>query len=128
MLLALLLALFHPAQLQAAIADATPAPVAHHYRTLIHPRFSPFGYTGEMQIYFQNGYVTGTYRPDTGRELTAVRGGRQGSQIWFDIATLGGMHIVGTVNADGSITGYGAPAGAKGGQYVFTATPEGSPR
>ncbi|HTU71352.1 MAG TPA: hypothetical protein VMF11_13665 [Candidatus Baltobacteraceae bacterium] len=123
MILALLLALVHPAP--ALVAQA--APVVKRYHTEIRPRFQAFGYTGEMQITIQNGYVNGTYRPDTGGRLETVRGGRQGSDIWFDIATLGGVHIAGKMKPDGSIIGYGAPLGPKAGQYVFTATPEASP-
>ncbi len=126
MLLALLLALVHPS-LTSAVAQATPTPTTLTYRTYIRPRFESFGYAGEMRITIVDGYVNGTYRPDTGGTLTPVRGGSQGSDIWFDIATLGGVHIQGTVKGDGTITGVGAPAGPSGKQYVFTAKPEASP-
>ena len=126
MLLALLLALVHPS-LTTTVAQTSPAPPLQVYRTYIRPRFESFGYAGEMRITISNGYVNGTYRPDTGGTLTPVHGGSQGSDIWFDIATLGSIHIQGKVNGDGTITGYGAPSGLSGTQYVFTAKPESSP-
>lgn len=126
MLLALLLALVHPA-LTSTVAQAAPAPAVQVYRTYIRPRFESFGYAGEMRITIVNGYVNGTYRPDTGGTLTSVRGGSQGSDIWLDIATLGRVHIQGKIKSDGTITGYGAPSGPSGKQYVFTAKPEASP-
>jgi hypothetical protein len=126
MLLALLLALVHPA-LASTIAQVPPAPPPQVYRTYIRPRFESFGYAGEMRITISNGYVNGTYRPDTGGTLTPVRGGSQGSDIWLDIATLGRIHIQGKIKSDGTITGYGAPSGPSGKQYVFTAKPESTP-
>ena len=124
MLLALLLALVHPV-LTSTIAQAAPAPLA--YRTYIRSRFESFGYAGEMRITISNGYVNGTYQPDTGGTLTPVHGGSQGSDIWLDIATLGRIHIQGKVKSDGTITGYGTSSGLSGAQYVFTAKPEASP-
>ncbi|MGA8839092.1 MAG: hypothetical protein WBG27_06435 [Candidatus Aquilonibacter sp.] len=126
MLLALLLALVHPT-LTTAVAQAPPAPTLQVYRTYIRPRFESFGYAGELRITITNGYVNGTYRPDTGGTLVPVHGGSQGSDIWFDIATLGRVHIQGTIKGDGTITGYGLPSGPSGKQYVFTAKPEASP-
>jgi len=125
MLLALLLAVVHPA-IAGAVAQATPPPVLV-YRTYIRPRFESFGYAGELRITIVNGYVNGTYRPDTGGSLTSVRGGSQGSDIWLDIATLGRIHIQGTLKSDGTISGVGVPLGSSTKQYVFTATPESSP-
>jgi len=126
MLCALLLAVVHSATVAPAIAQATPAPPAA-YRTYIRPRFESFGYAGELRITIVNGYVNGTYRPDTGGSLSHVQGGSQGSDIWLDIPTLGGIHIQGRVQSDGSITGLGAPLGPSAKQYVFTAKPEASP-
>jgi hypothetical protein len=98
------------------------------YQTYIHPRFDPFGYAGELRIAVRDdGVVRGTYRAQDGGDLKQVNGGRQGSKIWFDIATLGGLHIEGTVKPDGSISGMAVPLGMDPKQYVFTATPESNP-
>jgi hypothetical protein len=126
MLCALLLAVVHAASAPSVVAQATPATLTG-YRTYIHPRFDPFGYAGELRIAIVNGYVIGTYRADTGGTLTRVLGGSQGPDIWLDIPTLGGIHIQGRVQDDGSITGLGAQLGPSGKQYVFTAKPEVSP-
>jgi hypothetical protein len=126
MVLALLLAVVHAELAPAVVAQTTPAP-QRVYQTYIRPRFQSFGYAGELRIWIVNGYVTGTYRAQTGGTLTQVHGGSQGSDIWLDIATLGGVHIQGKVQSDGSITGLGAPLGPEARQYVFTAEPETSP-
>ncbi len=127
MLCALLLAVVHSAAVTPpAVAQATP-PTLQPYRTYIHPRFDPFGYAGELRIAIVNGYVIGTYRPDTGGTIANVQGGSQGSDIWLDIPTLGGIHIQGRVRNDGSISGLGSPLGPSAKQYVFTAKPEASP-
>jgi hypothetical protein len=121
MLLAMLLALIHPAIVQTvAVDDATAQPYA--YQTYIRGRFDSFGYAGELRFTISNGYVIGTYRPDTGGTLTTVRGGSKGSDIWFDIATLGGLHINATMEADGTMKGMGSST-ASPRQWVFTATP-----
>ena len=126
MLCALLLAAVHSAIAPSAVSQATPAPQVT-YRTYIRPRLESFGYAGELRIAIVNGYVIGTYRPDTGGTLMHVQGGSQGSDIWLDIPTLGGIHIQGRVQSDGSITGPGAPLGPSAKQYVFTAKPDASP-
>jgi hypothetical protein len=125
MLIALLAAMIHPGVGTQTVAQATPQVQVYH--TQIRGRFEAFGYTGVMRLTFSaNGYVNGTYRPDTGGRLTTVHGGRQGSKIWLDIATLGGIHIEGTLQ-NGVISGYGAPLGPKNKQYAFTATLQSSP-
>jgi hypothetical protein len=126
MLCALLFAAVHSASAPSAVAQATPSPQIA-YRTYIRPRFDSFGYAGELRIAVVNGYVIGTYRPDTGGTIARVAGGSQGSDIWLDIPTLGGIHIQGSVQSDGSITGLGTPLGPSAKQYVFTAKPEASP-
>jgi hypothetical protein len=122
MLCALLFAAVHSASAPSAVAQATPSPQIA-YRTYIRPRFD----AGELRIAVVNGYVIGTYRPDTGGTIARVAGGSQGSDIWLDIPTLGGIHIQGSVQSDGSITGLGTPLGPSAKQYVFTAKPEASP-
>ena len=94
------------------------------YHTYIRPRFESFGYSAEMRLTIDDqGNVNGTYRTDTGGHLTSVHGSAKGSQIWFDLATLGGVHIEGTIRGDGSIQGYGSQLGPSSKQWVFTATP-----
>jgi hypothetical protein len=121
MLLAMLLALIHPAIVQTVAVDDTSA-TQHVYQTYLRGRFQSFGYSGVLRFRIQDGFVNGTYRPDTGGTLTQVHGGVKGSNIWFDIATLGGMHVNATMQADGSIRGMGSSR-TGGGQWVFTATP-----
>jgi hypothetical protein len=120
MLLAILLALIHPAVITTVAVD--DAGVPHAYHTYIRGRFDSFGYGGELRFMITNGYVTGTYRPDTGGTVTTVHGGRKGSQIWFDIATLGNLHINATLESNGAIKGMGSST-TGGKQWVFTATP-----
>lgn len=129
MFCALLLGVVHSGIASAGapvVAQATPTPQIA-YRTYIRPRFESFGYAGELRIAVVNGYVIGTYRPDTGGGLAHVQGGSQGSDIWLDIPILGGIHVQGTIAGDGSIAGLGAPLGPSAKQYVFTAKPETSP-
>jgi hypothetical protein len=120
MLLALLLALIHPAIVPTIAVD--DASTQHVYQTYIRGRFQSFGYSGVLRFRIQDGFVNGTYRPDTGGTLTTVHGGVNGSNIWFDIATLGGVHINATMQTDGSIRGMGSSR-TGGQQWVFTATP-----
>jgi hypothetical protein len=124
MLLAILLALFHPAQITTIAVNDTSVPYVYH--TYVRGRYDAFGYGGQMRFTITNGFVTGTYRPDTGGGLATVHGGTQGSRIWFDIATLGGLHINGTMEADGTIKGLGSSTSSSK-QWVFTATPLPSP-
>ncbi len=124
MLFAMLLALIHSASLPTVAVDDASTPYAYH--TYVRGRFDSFGYGGELRFTISNGFVVGTYRPDTGGGVAPVRGGSKGSSIWFDIDTLGGLHINATMEADGSIKGMGASrTGSK--QWVFTATPLQSP-
>ncbi|HEY5341883.1 MAG TPA: hypothetical protein VIK27_12715 [Candidatus Aquilonibacter sp.] len=126
MLLALMLALLAPLHAAPIMpTDATPSPQV--YRTLIRGRFEAFGYSGVMRLHFSDdGYVNGTYRPDSGGGIGTVRGGHQGKRIWLDIATLGGIHVEATLD-HGVIKGVAAPLGPQATQYVFTATPQPSP-
>ncbi len=120
MLFALLLTLIHPAIVQTVAVEDASLPYAYH--TYIRGRFDSFGFAGELRFTISNGYVTGTYRPETGGTLTQVHGGSKGTNIWFDIATLGGVHINATMEASGAIKGMGSST-ADGKQWVFTATP-----
>ena len=121
MLLALLLAIIHPAPITTVAVENTTAPLVFH--TYVRGRFQSFGYGGEMRITITDGFVNGSYRPDTGGTRTTVHGGTQGSNIWLDIATLGGLRINGTMDANGTIRGMGSSR-TGGEQWVFTATPQ----
>jgi hypothetical protein len=120
MLLAILLALYHPALAPMIAVDDASLPQTYH--TYIRGRFDSFGYAGELRFTITNGYVTGTYRPETGGTVMPVHGGSKGTTIWFDIATLGGLHINATMGSDGAIKGMGSST-TGGKQWVFTATP-----
>jgi hypothetical protein len=122
MLLAMLLTLIHPASVTTVALDATSATSGPYvYTTYVRGRFDAWGYSGIMRFTITNGFVTGTYRPDTGGSTTTVHGGVDGSRIWFDIATLGGLHINGTRDPSGAIRGMGSSR-TGGKQWVFTAT------
>jgi len=125
MLIALVLALLGTSSATTAVADATPAPQV--YQTELRPQFEAFGYTGELRLTFNGAYINGTYRPDSGDGLRTVSGGRRGANIWLDIPTLGGIHVVGTMNADGSMRGSAASRGPSATIYIFTAKPAPSP-
>lgn len=120
MLLAILLALYHPALAPMIAVEDASLPQTYH--TYIRGRFDSFGYAGELRFTITNGYVTGTYRPETGGTVTTVHGGTKGTTIWFDIATLGGLHVNATMGSDGEIKGMGSST-TGGKQWVFTATP-----
>jgi hypothetical protein len=107
---------------------ASPLAGTHTYHTYLRPRFESFGYAARMTITISSdGYVNGTYRPQNGGGIDTVRGGRQGNKIWFDIGTLGGVHVEGTVDDSGAISGLASPLGPRNKTYVFTADPESSP-
>lgn len=119
MLLALLLSV-------APVAQTTAPPQT--YRVQVRPRFDAIGYTGELKLWISSdGYVIGTYRPDTGGTLESVRGGHQGDRLWLDIPALGGLHVEATIGRDGALTGLASSSGTRGKVYVFTAVPEKRP-
>jgi hypothetical protein len=119
MLLALLLA-FGP---QPAVVAVTTQ-VTTTYQTYLRPRYESYGYSGTLTLRISSdGIVNGTYRPDSGSPFpSAVTGGVDGSKIWLDIPTLGGVHIEGTIK-NGRIDGLG-PSRASNRNYVFSATPK----
>lgn len=126
MLLALLLAVAQPTVAQpltvAASTVTTSGPTT--YQTYLRPRFQSFGYSGTLTLWISsNGIVHGTYRPDSGSLVPgSVTGGTDGSKIWLDIPTLGGVHIEGKMDKKGVITGLG-PSRTGDHAYVLTATP-----
>ena len=118
MILALLLLLVQPT------APATPPTLPRNaaYRTEIRERYAAFGYTGVMRLRIANGYVNGTYRPDSGGTITPLSGGTDGSHIWFDLETLGGVHVEAHLE-HGKIVGLGSSRYGRLRTWVFTATP-----
>lgn len=122
------LALWLMLVLSAPHVRVAAAPVPQVYRAEFRPRFQAFGYAGRLTLYVSpDGYISGTYRPQSGGGITTVRGGREGDRVWFDVQTLGGVHVEGHVNGRGVITGIGTPLGPQNRTYVFTATPQPSP-
>lgn len=93
------------------------------YHTYIRPRYESFGWSGTLTLYIKNGSVTGSYRADDGSLVTKwVTGKSDGTHIWLNIPTLGGLRVDGTIK-NGAIDGY-ATSLKKPGPYVFTATPD----
>jgi hypothetical protein len=126
MFLALILTVLAPMHAPHAMV-ATNAPDTHVYRTLIRERFEAFGYTGLLRLHFsKDGYVSGTYEPESGGQIGTVRGGHQGKRVWFDLPTLGGIHVEASFDR-GVIKGVATPLGPQAKQYDFTATPRTSP-
>jgi hypothetical protein len=99
---------------------ATDAPRV--YRTYIQGRYESFGYAGTLKLTFSNGYVNGTYVPDTGGIAPeSISGGYNGAKVWIDFRSYNRLHIEGTIGSNGDIKGYGAPLqGANPKQYIFT--------
>ncbi len=121
MLFALLLLFASPRHaLPAVVAETTPS---RSYHTYIRRRYQAFGYAGELTIRVRDGYVHGTYRPESGGRLSTVTGGTDGKHIWFDLATLGGIHVNAAYEGE-RIVGSGVSHGTH--TWVFTATPNGS--
>ncbi len=88
-------------------------------------RFHAIGYTGVLNIRIHDGYVNGTYTPDTGGSPTFVTGGTKGSRIWLDLHTLGGIHVEAHTDGD-RLLGLGTSLEPRMGRmrsWTFTATP-----
>ena len=109
--------------LAAILAQTSPA--IHDYRVQFRSRMTAGVTTGELKLTFLNdGYVNGTYRPDSGGLWRPIHGGYKGNQIWF---TISGLYVQATMT-DSGISGVAASTGVGRRQYLFTATPEASPR
>lgn len=101
---------------------------ARTYRTYVHERFQSFGYAGTLQLRYENGYIQGTYRPDTGGGIEPVSGGYKGTKVWLDFRMLNQLHVEGTIEKNGDISGIGASLSAKNSlQYVFNAKQQANP-
>jgi hypothetical protein len=137
----------------AALAQATDL----HYTTAITEVYgSPYPLTGRLDLQiFPTGTVRGYYHTSFYKLYIPVAGGRDGNYIWFDIGPSsidlglgagpeGKLHIVATMNGDGSFKGQVYPETAavlsglsmqyqfaspsptsqnSNDQYIFTATP-----
>ena len=104
-----------------ALADvppaATPDAAGSHYDTSIRTVYgSQYPVAGKLDIQISSdGIVQGYYHNAYEKAFIPVSGGRDGTYIWFDIgpsAALTGIgepggrvHVVGTIAADGTITG-----------------------
>jgi hypothetical protein len=111
--------------LQAAAATTTAAPAPTYFTTsIVNVYGSPYPLTGvlDLQI-FPNGILRGYYHTSYYKIYIPVTGGRDGDYIWFDIGPSnldlglgagpgGKLHVVATVNKDGSIRGQVYPESA----------------
>jgi hypothetical protein len=126
-----------------------------HFNTAITQVYgSKYPITGRLDIQvFPNGIVRGYYHTSYYKLYIQVVGGRDGDYIWFDIGPSsidlglgagpqGKLHVVGTMNADGSFRGqvypeqaavlagpsmqqqqFPNPSPTSNDQYIFAATP-----
>ncbi len=137
-----------------ALAQATD----YHYTTSITQVYgSPYPITGKLDLQiFADGTLRGYYHTSFYKLYIPVAGGRDGNYIWFDIGPSsvdlglgagpqGKLHVVATMNSDGSFRGQVFPQTAavlsglamqyqfatpsptsenSNDQYIFAATPE----
>jgi hypothetical protein len=132
----------------------TDAPAAQHFDTAIKAVYgSEYPITGKLDLqFFPGGHVRGYYHTSYYKLYIEVVGGRDGDYIWLDIGPSsidlgldagpnGKLHVVGTMNPDGSFRGQVYPETAavlsgasmqaaaanpqptSNDQYVITATP-----
>ena len=140
---------------------ASAQPSMQYYTTAItEPYGSPYPLTGRLDLeLFADGTLRGYYHTSYYKLYIPVAGGRDGNYIWFDIGPSsidlglgagpqGKLHVVATMNNDGSFRGqvYPETAAVLSGlsmqyqfaspapnsqnstdQYIFTATPTTQP-
>lgn len=147
----------------AALPIATPAQATDsHYTTAITEAYgSQYPITGRLDLQiFPSGTLRGYYHTSFNKLYIPVAGGRDGNYIWFDIGPSsvdlglgagpqGKLHVVATMNGDGSFKGqvYPQTAAVLSGisqqyqfenpnlsvsqnpsdQYIFSATPTTQP-
>jgi hypothetical protein len=146
----------------AALPTAAPAQATDlHYTTAItEPYGSQYPLTGRLDLQiFPSGTLRGYYHTAFYKLYIPVAGGRDGNYIWFDIGPSsidlglgagpeGKLHVVATMNGDGSFKGQVYPETAavlsglamqyqfaspspnsqnSNDQYVFSATPTTQP-
>lgn len=137
--------------------QASAQPTDYHYTTAItEPYGSPYPLTGRLDLQiFPDGTLRGYYHTSFYKLYVPVAGGRDGNYIWFDIGPSsmdlgigagpeGKLHVVATMNNDGSFRGQVYPETAavltgltmqyqfaspsptsqnSTDQYIFTASP-----
>jgi hypothetical protein len=140
---------------------ASAQPTMQYYTTAItEPYGSPYPLTGRLDIeMFPDGTLRGYYHTTYYKLYIPVVGGRDGNYIWFDIGPSsidlglgagpqGKLHVVATMNNDGSFRGqvypetaavlsglsmqyqFASPAPSSQNatdQYIFTGTPTTEP-
>jgi hypothetical protein len=137
----------------AASAQAT---MSYYTTAITQPYGSPYPLTGKLDLQlFPDGTLRGYYHTSFYKLYIPVAGGRDGNYIWFDIGPSsidlglgagpeGKLHVVATMNSDGSFRGQVYPETAavlsglsmqyqfaspspnsqnSNDQYIFAATP-----
>jgi hypothetical protein len=80
---------------------------------------------GRLEITLTNdGYVQGYYTPADSVAFIPVTGGRNGSNVWFDIGNSHATHVTGTLEPNG-IAGFATTS--NGVQYRFDAVTQAKP-
>jgi hypothetical protein len=142
-------------------ASAQQATALHFNTAITQVYGSPYPLTGKLDLQiFGDGHIRGYYHTSFYKLFIPVVGGRDSDYVWLDIGPSsidlglgagpeGRLHVVGTMNGDGSFRGqvYPVQAAVLSGvspvsgfanpgpgptpddQYIFTATPaqEGAP-
>ena len=150
--LALIAALSAALPINAGAQDTTAgAPTQYHYSTTVTPVYaSNYPVAGHLDLeMFPSGIVRGYYHNAFQKAFIQVVGGRDGDYLWFDIGpspvdlglgvgTGERLHIVATMNSDGSFRGQAFPQmtlaktsgmtspvdqATANDQYIFAATP-----
>ena len=142
----------------AASAQATGSATQLHYTTAITQVYgSQYPISGKLDLeLFPAGNIRGYYHTSFYKLYIPVVGGRDGSYMWLDIGPSsidlgldagpeGKLHVVGTVNSDGSFRGqvypetaavlsgismqsqFPNPQPTSDDQYIFNATPTTAP-
>lgn len=106
------------ASVATATAQQQPQPTQLHFTTAITQVFgSRYPLTGHLDVeVFPGGNLRGYYHTSYYKLFVPVVGGRDGDYIWFDIGPSsldlglnagpnGKLHVVGTMNTDGSFRG-----------------------
>jgi hypothetical protein len=142
------------------IAASAQGTMQYYTTAITEPYGSPYPLTGRLDLeMFSDGTLRGYYHTSYYKLYIPVAGGRDGNYIWFDIGPSsielglgagpqGKLHIVATMNSDGSFRGqvYPETAAVLSGlsmqysfaspspnsqnstdQYIFTATPTTEP-
>jgi hypothetical protein len=110
--------------LQASAATSTPVTPFHFATSIVEVYGSQYPLTGRLDLQiFPNGMVRGYYHTSYYKMYIPVTGGRDGDYLWFDIGPStvdlglgagpgGKLHVVATMNKDGSFRGQVYPENA----------------